>query len=97
MNPNVTGNDRTSDIHYVMEVNNTDRYPLIALITSFDIGTCNGMANSFDIISNSTVSNMQVNVPTSGQLQCGYSQLLTIAVVLESKDLWETRKLDRAQ
>jgi len=45
----------------VIDANNTDRYPLMGPITSFDVGTWNGTACSVDVVSNSTVSDVQVD------------------------------------
>jgi parallel beta-helix repeat protein len=56
------GSDGISDTPYVIDANNTDHYPLMAPITSFDAGTWNGTASNVDIISNSTVSNLQIDI-----------------------------------
>ena len=53
---NETGSDGISDDEYVIDANNTDRYPLMAAITIFEAGTYNGTAYTVDIVSNSTVS-----------------------------------------
>ena len=49
------------DTPYVINVNNTDRYPLIAPITAFDAGVWNGVAYNVDVVSNSTVSDFHFN------------------------------------
>jgi hypothetical protein len=53
--------DGVGDTHYTIDVNNTDRYPLIAPITIFDAGTWNGVAYNVDVVSNSTVSAFYFN------------------------------------
>jgi parallel beta-helix repeat protein len=59
---NETGSDGIGDTHYVIDANNTDRYPLMAPYGMFDAGTWNGTACSVGLISNSTVSAFQVDV-----------------------------------
>jgi parallel beta-helix repeat protein len=59
---NETGNDGIGDTPYVIDANNTDRYPLVAPFTVFDVGTWNGTACNVGIESNSTLSSMQVDV-----------------------------------
>jgi parallel beta-helix repeat protein len=59
---NTTGSDGIGDTPYVIDANNTDHYPLMAPITSFDVGTWNGTSCNVDIVSNSTVSNLQVDI-----------------------------------
>ena len=61
-NQNETGSDGIGDTPYVIDANNTDRYPLMGPITSFDVGTWNGTAYNVDVVSNSTVSNLQVDI-----------------------------------
>jgi len=48
--------DGIGDDEYVIDANNTDRYPLIAPIGIFDAGVWNGVAYNVDVVSNSTVS-----------------------------------------
>jgi hypothetical protein len=53
--------DGIADGPYIINANNTDRYPLIAPINVFDVGTWNNMSYHVDIISNSTVSDFHFN------------------------------------
>jgi parallel beta-helix repeat protein len=53
--------DGIGDASHIIDVNNTDRYPLIAPITIFDAGTWNGVAYNVNVVSNSTASNFQLN------------------------------------
>jgi parallel beta-helix repeat protein len=48
---------------YVIGVDNTDRYPLMASFHTFDVGTWNGTAYSVGIISNSSITNFSFNQP----------------------------------
>jgi parallel beta-helix repeat protein len=54
--------DGIGDISYVIDANNTDRYPLMAPYSMFDAGTWNGTAYSVGVMSNSTASDFQVEV-----------------------------------
>ncbi|MGQ9507178.1 MAG: right-handed parallel beta-helix repeat-containing protein [Candidatus Bathycorpusculaceae bacterium] len=58
---NETGNDGINDTSYNINENNTDRYPLMGPINFFDAGTWNEIAYNIDVISNSTVSNFQID------------------------------------
>jgi parallel beta-helix repeat protein len=57
---NETGSDGIGDTQYVIDPNNRDRYPFIASITIFD-AVWKGIPYSVSIISNSTLSDFQVN------------------------------------
>lgn len=59
---NLTGWDGIGDIVHVIDEDNTDRYPLMAPISIFDAGIWNGKPCSVDVVSNSTISNFQLNV-----------------------------------
>jgi parallel beta-helix repeat protein len=63
---NYPGTDRDGDgigdTPYVIDANNTDRYPLMASYGMFDAGTWNETACSVGVMSNSTVSEFQVDV-----------------------------------
>jgi len=50
------GSDGIGDAPYIIDANNTDRFPLSAPISEFDAGTWNGIAYNVDIVSNSTLS-----------------------------------------
>ena len=55
------GADGIGDRTYVINEDNQDSYPLIAPISTFDADTWNGTPYSVDIVSNSTVSEFQLN------------------------------------
>ena len=58
---NETCSDGIGDTAYSSDTKNTDRYPLMARIHTFDAGAWNGKVYSVDIVSNSTVSKFQLN------------------------------------
>jgi parallel beta-helix repeat protein len=53
--------DGIGDDEYVIDANNTDRYPLTGPITVFYAGTWNKTAYNVDVVSNSTVSDFHFN------------------------------------
>lgn len=64
-NQDQLGSDGIGDTLYVISpfyVDTQDRYPLIGPFTMFDVGIWNGVAYNVDVVSNSTVSNFQLNV-----------------------------------
>jgi parallel beta-helix repeat protein len=58
---NMTGSDGIGDTPYIIDANNTDRYPLMAPFHTFRVGTFNGTAYSVDTVSNSTITNVSFN------------------------------------
>ena len=56
-----TGSDGVGDAAHEIYADNRDRYPLMAPFNTFDAGTWNGTAYNVDVVSNSTVSNFQLN------------------------------------
>ena len=82
------------DTPYVIDVNNTDRYPLIAPITTFDADVWNGTAYHVDIISNSSLSNFNIDTSrktvsfnvTGEENQTGFCRITIPNVIVE--DLW---------
>jgi parallel beta-helix repeat protein len=54
--------DGIGDTPYVLDANNTDRYPLMAPYGTFDSGTWNGTACSVGVMSNSTISYFRVDL-----------------------------------
>lgn len=59
---NESGSDGIGDSFYVINVNDQDRFPLMAPISLFDVGEWNGEPYFVEIVSNSTVSNFQLSV-----------------------------------
>lgn len=93
-NQNETGSDGIGDTPYVIDANNTDHYPLMAPIIAFDAGTWNGTAYKINILSNSTVSNVQIDVAnrtvsfnvTGPESTLGFCRV-TIPIIMV-QDLW---------
>jgi parallel beta-helix repeat protein len=61
----LSGSDGIGDAPYIIDANNTDRFPLSAPINVFDAGTWNGVQYRVDVVSNSTVSGFHFN-PNEG-------------------------------
>jgi parallel beta-helix repeat protein len=53
--------DGIGDIPYVIDADNQDRYPLLGPFNTFDAGIWNGTTYNVGIVSNSTVSNFQLD------------------------------------
>jgi parallel beta-helix repeat protein len=60
-NQDQPGSDGVGDTAYAIDVNNTDRYPLIAPINVFDADTWNEVNYYVDVVSNSTISDFYFN------------------------------------
>jgi len=58
---NETGSDGITDAACTIDVNNQDNYPLMAPTTSFDAGIWNGTPYAIHVVSNSTVSDLDLN------------------------------------
>jgi hypothetical protein len=58
---NQTGSDGIGDTPYVIDANNTDRYPLMAPLNAFYAGTWNGVAYNVDTVSNSSITDFNFN------------------------------------
>jgi parallel beta-helix repeat protein len=58
---NLTGSDGIGDTPYIIDANNTDRYPLMGPFHTFSVGTWSGTAYSVDTVSNSTITNLSFN------------------------------------
>jgi parallel beta-helix repeat protein len=55
------GSDGIADTDYVIDSFNRDNYPLMGPFSTFDSGTWNGTVYDVDVVSNSTVSDYQVD------------------------------------
>jgi len=53
--------DGIGDTPYILNADNTDRYPLMAPFKTFDAGTWSGVTYKVDVVSNSTVSDFYFN------------------------------------
>ncbi|MEM3725766.1 MAG: NosD domain-containing protein [Candidatus Bathyarchaeia archaeon] len=59
---NETGSDGIGDTAHVINMNNTDGYPLMAPINTFNAGIWDAESRYVEVISNSTVSNFKINI-----------------------------------
>jgi len=92
---NETGSDGIGDATYTMDVNNNDRYPLMAPFSAFDAGIWNGTVYNVDIISNSSLSNFNIDTygktvsfnVTGEENQTGFCRITIPDVIVE--DLWQ--------
>jgi len=91
---NETGSDGIGDTPYAIDVNNTDRYPLMAPFTAFDVGVWNGTACNVDVVSNSTLSDFKIDLygktlsfnVTGVENQTGFCRITIPNIIVE--DLW---------
>jgi parallel beta-helix repeat protein len=58
---NETGSDGIGDLRYTIDSDNTDRYPLMGPISTFDCGSWDNKPYYADIVSNSTISAFNFN------------------------------------
>jgi len=91
---NETGSDGVGDTPYFMKGNSQDGYPLLAPIDIFDVGSWNGTACHIDIVSNSTVSDFQLDIVqrivsfnVTGQIGVGFCRVTIPDIIIQ--DLWE--------
>ena len=97
---NYTGVDADADgigdtPYTIIDVNNIDKYPLIAPITVFDAGAWNGVACSVDIIGNSTLSGFKLDVAqktvsfnvTGVEGMTGFCRITIPNIIVQ--DLWQ--------
>ena len=90
---NEAGSDCIGDIPHATNGNNQDNYPLMAPINIFDAGNWNGTACQIDAISNSTVSNFQLDIVqgivsfnVTSQTGFGFCRVTIPNIIIQ--DLW---------
>jgi len=90
-----TGSDGVGDASYDIDADNRDRYPLMGPFNTFDVGTWNGTAYNVDMVTNSTVSNFQVDAiqktisfnVTGVEGAAGFCRVTIPNIIVE--DLWQ--------
>jgi hypothetical protein len=90
-----TDNDGIGDEPHTIDTNNTDRYPLMAPISIFDAGAWNGTVYNINLVSNSSVSNVQLEVTqkmlsfnvTGSEFSTGFCRVTIPNVIIQ--DLWQ--------
>ena len=58
---NLTGSDGIGDTPHTLDTRNKDRFPLLGPISIFEAGAWNGTSREVHVVSNSTISNFQLN------------------------------------
>jgi len=93
-NQDETGSDSIGDTACAIDVNNTDRYPLMAPFSMFNAGTWNGTPCNIDVVSNSTVSKFQIEITqkmisfnVTGETGLGFCRVTIPNVIVQ--DLWQ--------
>jgi parallel beta-helix repeat protein len=88
-----TGSDGIGDAPHAVNMNNTDQFPLMAPITVFEVGTWEDLTRYVDVISNSTISNFEVNVGektvnfnVTGETGAGFCRVIIPNIIVET--LW---------
>jgi len=91
---NETGSDGIGDMPYSIDARNEDEYPLIGPITVFDVGLWNNTICHIDIVSNSTISNFQLDVQqrligfnATGEMGTGFCRVTIPNIIVQG--LWE--------
>lgn len=91
---NKNGSDGISDVFYDIDMNNKDRFALMATINAFNVGTWNGETSAIEIVSNSTVSDFQldasqkmVGLNVSGDTGFGFCRVIIPNVIVQG--LWQ--------
>jgi hypothetical protein len=91
---NGTGSDGIGDTTYSIDMSNVDRFPLMASINIFDAGTWNDIPCKVHVISNSTVSNFQLNETekiisfnVTGETGVGFCRVTIPNIIIQ--DMWQ--------
>ena len=95
LNQDQPGSDGICDTTYAIDANNTDRYPLMAPISIFEAGVWNETEYFVDVISNSTVSDFNINVTektlsfnvTGIEGAAGFCRITIPNIIVQ--DLWQ--------
>jgi parallel beta-helix repeat protein len=90
---NDTGSDGIGDAEHVINANNTDRFPLMAPLSTFNAGIWNEISCYVDVISNSTISNFKINATekmisfnVTGETGVGFCRIIIPNVIIQT--LW---------
>jgi hypothetical protein len=88
-------NDGIGDTAHTIDSNNTDRYPLMGPFNTFDAGAWNGTVYNINLVSNSSVSNFQLEVAqkilsfnvTGSEFSTGFCRVTIPNIIVE--DFWQ--------
>ncbi len=90
---NETGSDGIGDTSHSVNENNTDLYPFMAPINTFDAATWDGLMCHVDISSNSTVSNFNISTTektisfnVAGETGSGFCRIIIPNIIAQT--LW---------
>jgi len=90
---NSTGSDGIGDAKYVINQNNTDGFPLMALLYTFDAGIWDETNRCVEVISNSTISNFRINMTektirfnAAGETGMGFCRIIIPNAIIQT--LW---------
>jgi hypothetical protein len=90
---NETGSDGIGDAKYVINQNNTDRFPLMAPLYMFDAGIWDEISRYVEVVSNSTISNFRINLTekiirfnVTGETGMGFCRIIIPNVIIQT--LW---------
>jgi len=92
---NQSGSDGIGDTFYEIDADNRDVYPLMAPFKTFDAGTWNGTAYNVDVVTNSTVSNFQLDASqktisfsvSGSEFTAGFCRVTIPNIIIQ--DLWQ--------
>ena len=86
--------DGIGDTAYSIDTSNVDRFPLMAPISIFDAGTWNDISCKVHVISNSTVSNFQLNdtekiisFNVTGEMGVGFCRVTIPNIIIQN--MWQ--------
>ncbi len=89
-----TGSDGIGDTPYAIDTRSMDRFPLMAPINIFDVGTWNGEVCEIHVVSNSTVSSFQLNATekiisfnVTGEADSGFCRVTIPNIIIQ--DMWQ--------
>jgi parallel beta-helix repeat protein len=90
---NETGSDGIGDSKYIINQNNTDGFPLMAPLYTFDAGIWAETNRYVEIISNSTISNFRINMTektirfnAAGETGMGFCRIIIPNIIIQT--LW---------
>jgi parallel beta-helix repeat protein len=90
---NETGSDGIGDAKHVINENNTDRFPLMASLYTFDAGIWDKISRYVEVVSNSTISNFRINTTekiirfnVTGETGMGFCRIIIPNIIIQT--LW---------
>lgn len=91
---NETESDGMGDKTRIIDTNNQDNFPLMAPISTFDVGVWNGTTYDVDVITNSTLSNFQLDTTqktlsfnVTGEIGLGFCRVTIPNIIIQN--MWQ--------